>query len=140
MWVPAFVVRSFNVFMPDPTPAKLTSMHFYGWKSGLKTGMYYLRTRPAADAIKFTLDPAPLTKSAASSSSPLSAVAVAEPCVDAKPLPESQGPDGDKENVLSTEPLPVESTEKKTTQSLAERLREFEAAYQDGPACLSCGS
>jgi len=36
--------------------AKLTSMHFYGWKSGLKTGMYYLRTKSAVDAIKFTLD------------------------------------------------------------------------------------
>ena len=36
--------------------AKLTSMHFYAWKSGLKTGMYYLRTKSAVDAIKFTLD------------------------------------------------------------------------------------
>jgi len=48
--------QSFNVFMAQPTAAKLTSMHFYAWKSGLKTGMYYLRTRPAADAIKFTVD------------------------------------------------------------------------------------
>ena len=36
--------------------AKLTSMHFYAWKSGLKTGMYYLRTKSAVDAIKFTLE------------------------------------------------------------------------------------
>jgi len=36
--------------------AKLTSMHFYSWKRGLKTGMYYLRTRPKADAIQFTVD------------------------------------------------------------------------------------
>ena len=36
--------------------AKLTSMHFYGWKKGLKTGMYYLRTKAATDAIKFTVD------------------------------------------------------------------------------------
>lgn len=48
--------QSFNVFMAQPTAAKLTSMHFYGWKKGLKTGMYYLRTRPAAEAIKFTVD------------------------------------------------------------------------------------
>ena len=34
----------------------MTSMHFYGWKKGLKTGMYYLRSKPAADAIKFTVD------------------------------------------------------------------------------------
>jgi len=48
--------QSFNAFMAQPSAAKLTSMHFYAWKKGLKTGMYYLRTRPAADAIKFTVD------------------------------------------------------------------------------------
>jgi len=42
--------------MEGATMAKLTSMHFYAWKSGLKTGMYYLRTKSAVDAIKFTLD------------------------------------------------------------------------------------
>lgn len=49
--------QSFNVFMPQVNFGKLTSMHFYAWKKGLKTGMYYLRTKPAADAIKFTVDP-----------------------------------------------------------------------------------
>lgn len=73
------------MFIAQPTPAKLTSLHFYAWKKGLKTGtlifklhnqelielerrilnilsegMYYLRTRPAADAIQFTLDPTKL--------------------------------------------------------------------------------
>jgi ribonucleoside-diphosphate reductase alpha chain len=48
--------QSLNLFMEGATMAKLTSMHFYGWKSGLKTGMYYLRTKSAVDAIKFTLD------------------------------------------------------------------------------------
>lgn len=52
--------QSFNVFMAEPTISKMISMHFYGWKKGLKTGMYYLRTRPAADAIKFTVDVASL--------------------------------------------------------------------------------
>ena len=42
--------------MTEPNYAKLSSMHFYGWKKGLKTGMYYLRTRATADAIKFTVD------------------------------------------------------------------------------------
>jgi ribonucleoside-diphosphate reductase alpha chain len=42
--------------MENANFAKLTSMHFYGWKAGLKTGMYYLRTKAARDAIKFTLD------------------------------------------------------------------------------------
>jgi len=48
--------QSLNIFMENPNFAKLTSMHFYGWKKGLKTGMYYLRTKAAADAIKFTVE------------------------------------------------------------------------------------
>merc|ERR1712062_859108 len=48
--------QSLNVHMIDATPAKLSSMHFHGWQLGLKTGMYYLRTKAAADAIKFTVD------------------------------------------------------------------------------------
>ena len=48
--------QSLNLFMQDANYAKLTSMHFYAWKSGLKTGMYYLRTKAAVDAIKFTLN------------------------------------------------------------------------------------
>ena len=48
--------QSLNVFMENVTTAKLTSMHFYAWKQGLKTGMYYLRTKAATDAIKFTVD------------------------------------------------------------------------------------
>jgi ribonucleoside-diphosphate reductase alpha chain len=48
--------QSLNIFMESANFAKLTSMHFYGWKQGLKTGIYYLRTRAAADAIKFTVD------------------------------------------------------------------------------------
>ncbi|KAI7859345.1 ribonucleoside-diphosphate reductase large chain [Circinella umbellata] len=48
--------QSLNIFIGEPNFGKLTSMHFYGWKKGLKTGMYYLRTRPAVDAIKFTVD------------------------------------------------------------------------------------
>ena len=47
--------QSLNLFMEGATMAKLTSMHFYAWKSGLKTGMYYLRTKSAVDAIKFTV-------------------------------------------------------------------------------------
>jgi len=47
--------QSLNLFMEGATMSKLTSMHFYAWKSGLKTGMYYLRTKSAVDAIKFTV-------------------------------------------------------------------------------------
>jgi ribonucleoside-diphosphate reductase alpha chain len=50
--------QSLNIFMENANFGKLTSMHFYGWKKGLKTGMYYLRTKAATDAIKFTVDKA----------------------------------------------------------------------------------
>jgi ribonucleoside-diphosphate reductase alpha chain len=48
--------QSLNIHLKDPNFGKLTSMHFYAWKKGLKTGMYYLRSTAAADAIQFTLD------------------------------------------------------------------------------------
>merc|ERR1712048_970617 len=48
--------QSLNIHMTDATTAKLSSMHFHGWQLGLKTGMYYLRTKAAVDAIKFTVD------------------------------------------------------------------------------------
>jgi ribonucleotide reductase alpha subunit len=48
--------QSLNIHMVDANPAKVTSMHFAGWRLGLKTGMYYLRTKAAADAIQFTVE------------------------------------------------------------------------------------
>ena len=48
--------QSLNVYMAEANFSKMTSMHFYAWKKGLKTGQYYLRTRPSRDAIKFTVD------------------------------------------------------------------------------------
>ena len=50
--------QSLNLFVADATHAKLTAMHFYAWRKGLKTGQYYLRTRAAADAQKVTVAPA----------------------------------------------------------------------------------
>jgi len=48
--------QSLNLYMPNPEHRKMTAMHFYGWEKGLKTGQYYLRSRPAVDAIKFTVN------------------------------------------------------------------------------------
>jgi ribonucleoside-diphosphate reductase alpha chain len=66
--------QSLNVFIDAPNHAKLSSMHFYGWKKGLKTGMYYLRTKAAADAIKFTVD-----KTSVGQAKPAAAVAKTKP-------------------------------------------------------------
>lgn len=54
--------QSLNIHIGEPNYGKLTSMHFYAWKLGLKTGMYYLRTKPAASAIQFTVDKTKLTQ------------------------------------------------------------------------------
>lgn len=54
--------QSLNIHIAEPTVSKLTSMHFYAWKKGLKTGMYYMRVRPKADAIQFTVDKAAIQK------------------------------------------------------------------------------
>ncbi|XP_022186940.1 ribonucleoside-diphosphate reductase large subunit [Nilaparvata lugens] len=54
--------QSLNIHIAEPNYGKLTSMHFYAWKLGLKTGMYYLRTKPAAQAIQFTVDKTKLRK------------------------------------------------------------------------------
>ena len=48
--------QSLNLFVDAPTSSKLTSMHFYGWRKGLKTGMYYLRSKAAAQAVQFTVE------------------------------------------------------------------------------------
>ncbi|MDX2189529.1 MAG: ribonucleoside-diphosphate reductase subunit alpha [Bacteroidota bacterium] len=48
--------QSLNIYMAEPNFGKITSMHFYAWKKGLKTGMYYLRTKAASDAVKFTVE------------------------------------------------------------------------------------
>ena len=56
--------QSLNLYMPNPEHKKMTAMHFYGWEKGLKTGQYYLRSRPARDAIKFTVNMEQLMKAA----------------------------------------------------------------------------
>ncbi len=76
--------QSLNIHITDPNFGKLTSMHFYAWKKGLKTGMYYLRSTAAADAIKFTLDKKELaepTTAKATAEVPSRKVAANEPVV-----------------------------------------------------------
>jgi ribonucleotide reductase alpha subunit len=59
--------QSLNIFMENPSLAKLSSMHMYGWRKGLKTGMYYLRTRAKAKAIQVTVPVASLSAAEACS-------------------------------------------------------------------------
>lgn len=71
--------QSLNIHMVDVTTAKLSSMHFHGWHLGLKTGLYYLRTKAAADAIKFTVDVSQMKKSVATDSDASTAAAPSPP-------------------------------------------------------------
>ncbi|KAL9711307.1 ribonucleotide-diphosphate reductase subunit rnr1 [Leucoagaricus gongylophorus] len=82
--------QSLNVHLQSPTLGQLTSMHFYGWKKGLKTGMYYLRTRPAAQAIQFTIDQSVLNqvkKTAADNAPPIVSKSNVIPIPAASPSP-----------------------------------------------------
>ena len=106
--------QSLNLFMEGATMAKLTSMHFYGWKSGLKTGMYYLRTKSAVDAIKFTLD----NKSKENTSK-------VEVATNSKTT---------QSNTEST-PIPVEPL---SPQELKQMLSQAKDSEDDD--CLMCGS
>ncbi|XLS29436.1 ribonucleoside-diphosphate reductase subunit alpha [Flavobacteriaceae bacterium M23B6Z8] len=102
--------QSLNLFMENANFAKLTSMHFYAWKSGLKTGMYYLRTKSAVDAIKFTLDN---TKKS-------------------EPVPEKITAEA---STPGTAPVAVEPL---TPQELKEMLAKSRESEDDD--CLMCGS
>ena len=76
-----------NVHMAEASFGKLSSMHFYAWKKGLKTGMYYLRTRPKADAIQFTVDQSSLKVSREEGASSGSNAAAAGAVAPAAPTP-----------------------------------------------------
>ncbi|MGB2100392.1 MAG: ribonucleoside-diphosphate reductase subunit alpha, partial [Flavobacteriaceae bacterium] len=111
--------QSLNLFMEGATMAKLTSMHFYAWKSGLKTGMYYLRTKSAVDAIKFTLDKKKEEK--VPETAPAAATASA-----AKAAPKAKA----AEKPVAVEPL--------TPSELKEMLAKSKENEDDD--CLMCGS
>jgi len=77
--------QSLNIHMVDATTSKLSSMHFHGWQLGLKTGMYYLRTKAAADAIKFTVEVDKMRTASVTSGSPSPTAAAIERLKAAEP-------------------------------------------------------
>ena len=119
--------QSLNLFLENANYAKLTSMHFYAWKSGLKTGMYYLRTKAAVDAIKFTLD------NTKKKEVPVSIAAEAE--VSAASLEAAAD--------LPVQTTPVKSHEPDVEPMSPEEMKELIARAKEGQAdddCLMCGS
>ena len=126
--------QSLNLFMEGATMAKLTSMHVYAWKSGLKTGMYYLRTKSAVDAIKFTLDN---KKTEAPKPETATVKAVADtPVVETAVLEKQQEKAANtaakfsKESAVEVEPMSAEEM-----KALIAQAKEAE-----GDDCLMCGS
>jgi ribonucleoside-diphosphate reductase alpha subunit len=116
--------QSLNIHLTDPNFGKLTSMHFYAWRKGLKTGMYYLRSTAAADAIKFTLDKTAMQQPAVEA---VSASVVAEPAMTTMAAPIST--DGQQT-------LPYTASAADYDQKRADM-----ACSLDNPdACEACGS
>lgn len=106
--------QSLNLFVQDANFAKLSSMHFYGWKAGLKTGMYYLRTKAAADAIKFTVEAEATTET-----------------------PEVLG----NEDVLIMERQQQMSAERQALlEQEAEKAAQISCSLDNPDACEACGS
>ena len=118
--------QSLNLFMEGATMAKLTSMHFYGWKSGLKTGMYYLRTKSAVDAIKFTLDNEKTTKSESDKS---------KQTVAAVKVPEATAA---VTAAMDPQTNPAAAVEPLSPAELKQMLEQSKKSEDDD--CLMCGS
>jgi ribonucleoside-diphosphate reductase alpha chain len=134
--------QSLNLFMENANYAKLTSMHFYAWKNGLKTGMYYLRTKAAVDAIKFTVekakkaDPQPQQQEVAAKA--------AETLQQAKTQLEPQAQTVEAPKVAKTQPVlfdnvsNTENTEELSPEELKAIIQQSKDAQGDD--CLMCGS
>lgn len=106
--------QSLNVHLAAPTKNQLTSMHFYGWRRGLKTGMYYLRTRPAAQAIQFTVDQSYLKKKETVSQEP-------KP----KPQPQTQAQSQPHPQASPTMPTPSPSPKPEVATSVEATIGEM---------------
>jgi ribonucleotide reductase alpha subunit len=126
--------QSLNLFMESPNYAKLTSMHFYGWKLGLKTGCYYLRTKAPVMAQKFTVDPRLLQGSTSR--------------VETE---EAGANDSDSDSDSDEEEKKEETPEEKKKREKAERLDQLTKAYYEsvaqakaeaeaGTGCAMCSS
>ena len=122
--------QSLNLFMEGATMAKLTSMHFYAWKSGLKTGMYYLRTKSAVDAIKFTID----NKAVEEDKDPATVEAATTKVGAAAPITTKAGTQAQTEPAkgqqIAVDPL--------SPEELKQMLSQSQNSEDDD--CLMCGS
>jgi len=117
--------QSLNLFMADPNYAKLTSMHFYAWKKGLKTGCYYLRTKAPVAAQKFTVDPRLMSAAG-------------------QTVPDDVGSEDESDEEAVVESAPKKETRDELKARLAreyeEEVANAKAAAESGEGCLLCSS
>jgi ribonucleoside-diphosphate reductase alpha subunit len=111
--------QSLNIHLTDPNFGKLTSMHFYAWKKGLKTGMYYLRSTAAADAIKFTLDKSALQE-------PTAVVATTTMNI--------------AETVMTPQPVMAENQHAIQFSAEDQKRADMACSLDNPDACEACGS
>jgi ribonucleoside-diphosphate reductase alpha subunit len=111
--------QSLNIHLTNPNFGKLTSMHFYAWKKGLKTGMYYLRSTAAADAIKFTLDKS----------------AISQPTAAAEAVAAAQA-----EIAMQAIANPVSSAQQSFEYDKEQKLSDMACSLDNPDGCEACGS
>jgi ribonucleoside-diphosphate reductase alpha subunit len=129
--------QSLNLFVSDPTYSKLTSMHFYGWKAGLKTGCYYLRTKTPVTAQKFTVDPRLLASIAGGTSVAESAEG------DDDAFSRSSEDEEDEEAAAAAAAEAAAVDKKELKRALMEKLAaEYEKSVAEAKeeGCTMCGS
>jgi len=141
--------QSLNLFVAEPNYAKLTSMHFYTWKKGLKTGCYYLRTKAPVMAQKFTVDPRLM---AALAGNKVGAMATATAHMEAsdndfEDRSTVDDSDSEEEGAAVEAPAPAPAPAETKAQKLERLAREYEeeqerakAAADSGEGCLYCSA
>jgi len=148
--------QSLNIFMENANFGKLTSMHFYSWKAGLKTGMYYLRTKAATDAIKFTVDksklstpqPEPVMPNEVKASSNLRSVVdgvragstvILEPVMSAPTTTRVAAPVSQEGNELPMSAVEAQNAERMNVLSKqAQAQAEISCSLDDPEGCEMC--
>jgi len=125
--------QSLNLFVADPNYAKLTSMHFYAWKKGLKTGCYYLRTKAPVAAQKFTVDPRLMA--ALEHQSTLTTV---PNLPDEAYESDSESEDEETEIVASAVVETEEQKKERSMREYREKLAKARAAAEKGEECSMC--
>merc|ERR1719217_1430817 len=133
--------QSFNVHMSDANSGKLTSMHFYAWKKGLKTGMYYLRSKAAVDAIKFTVDQQMLRAENEAKKTPMKARTPMKSPLKAAATPQKAAPITIQFGAAPGAPQQEKEEEKDIEAWRKEREKQREAmvcSLENGEGCISC--